>query len=114
MLIVNDRADVAVLAGAAGVHVGQDDLSPGGRAPRRAGPRPSSDCRRTPTAKSTAALTQPISYLAVGPVFWTATKDTGYERVGLALVERGGAARRTARHARRRHRRHHAGHARGA
>ncbi len=28
-VVVNDRADVAVLSGAAGVHVGQDDLSPG-------------------------------------------------------------------------------------
>ena len=27
-IIVNDRADVARLAGAAGVHVGQDDLAP--------------------------------------------------------------------------------------
>ncbi len=39
-------------------------------------------------------MTQPISYLAVGPVFWTRTKDTGYERVGIALVEE--AARRAA------------------
>src|SRR5689334_3763808 len=27
-IIVNDRADIAALAGASGVHVGQEDLSP--------------------------------------------------------------------------------------
>jgi thiamine-phosphate pyrophosphorylase len=32
------------------------------------------------------ALAQPISYLAIGPVFSTATKTTGYEQVGLPLV----------------------------
>ena len=33
-----------------------------------------------------AAIREPISYLAVGPVFGTQTKDTGYSAVGLELV----------------------------
>jgi thiamine-phosphate pyrophosphorylase len=33
------------------------------------------------------ALDAPIDYLAVGPVFGTSTKDTGYQAVGLPLVE---------------------------
>jgi thiamine-phosphate pyrophosphorylase len=33
-----------------------------------------------------AALAEPISYLAVGPVFGTSSKETGYTAVGLALV----------------------------
>jgi thiamine-phosphate pyrophosphorylase len=37
------------------------------------------------------ALAMPVSYVAIGPVFWTGTKDTGYERVGLPLVRAGAA-----------------------
>jgi thiamine-phosphate pyrophosphorylase len=35
-----------------------------------------------------AAVRQPVSYLAVGPVFETRTKDTGYGALGLAIVRR--------------------------
>jgi thiamine-phosphate pyrophosphorylase len=89
-VVVNDRADIARLAGAHGVHVGQDDLSPG-------------DVRRivgddTIVGLSThsdsqigAALAEPISYLAIGPVFSTATKATGYERVGIEAVRQAAA-----------------------
>ena len=34
------------------------------------------------------ALDEPIDYIAIGPVFGTATKDTGYDAVGLDLVRR--------------------------
>ena len=43
-------------------------------------------------AQLDAAIEQPIDYVAVGPVFGTASKDTGYDAVGLELVEE--AARR--------------------
>jgi thiamine-phosphate diphosphorylase len=33
-----------------------------------------------------AAIREPISYLAVGPVFPTETKTTGYDPVGIQLV----------------------------
>jgi thiamine-phosphate pyrophosphorylase len=87
LVIINDRADIAALSGAHGVHVGQEDLVP-------------ADVRRivgndvivglsTHTADQIAnALTSPVSYLAIGPVFSTSTKDTGYESVGLAAVRR--------------------------
>src|SRR4030095_13546298 len=39
------------------------------------------------------AAQEPISYIAIGPVFGTRTKDTGYTAVGLAQVT-GGASRR--------------------
>ncbi len=84
-VVVNDRADIARLAGASGVHVGQGDLS-------------ASDVRRvigadavlglsthTPTQLE-AAVREPVTYVAIGPVFGTTTKDTGYDAVGLALV----------------------------
>jgi thiamine-phosphate pyrophosphorylase len=43
-------------------------------------------------AQIDAALLEPVTYLAVGPVFGTRSKDTGYGPVGLELV--GEAARR--------------------
>jgi thiamine-phosphate pyrophosphorylase len=87
MVIVNDRADVARLAGASGVHVGQDDLSP---ADARAvlGPDAIVGFSTHTLDQFTRAVGEPVSYLAIGPVFGTATKDTGYAAVGLELVER--------------------------
>jgi thiamine-phosphate pyrophosphorylase len=85
LVLVNDRADIAALAGAGGVHVGQDDLSP-------------ADARRvvgagacvglsTHTAEQLdAALREPVSYVAAGPVFSTSTKDTGYAPLGLRRI----------------------------
>ncbi len=37
------------------------------------------------------AAKAPVSYIAVGPVFGTATKDTGYDAVGLDLVRHAAA-----------------------
>lgn len=44
-------------------------------------------------AQLEAAVVQPIDYVAIGPVFGTSTKDTGYAAVGLEMVR---AARTTA------------------
>jgi len=84
-VIVNDRADVAVLAGASGVHVGQDDLAP---ADARAivGPDRLVGVSTHTREQVHRAAAAPIDYIAVGPIFGTATKDTGYEAVGLDLV----------------------------
>ncbi len=90
-VIVNDRADVARLAGAAGVHVGQEDLPPGA-ARAILGPQAIVGYSTHTLDQFEHALHEPVSYIAIGPVFGTSTKDTGYEAVGLALVE--AAARR--------------------
>jgi thiamine-phosphate pyrophosphorylase len=92
-IVVNDRADVARLAGAAGVHVGQDDLSPVA-ARAVVGPHAIVGWSTHTVAQIEAARAEPISYLAVGPVFGTATKDTGYDAVGVDMVRY--AAGRTA------------------
>ena len=84
-IVVNDRVDVARLSGAAGVHVGQDDLSPAA-ARAQLGPAAIIGFSTHTVAQVEAALAEPISYVAVGPVFGTATKDTGYSAVGLDLV----------------------------
>ena len=90
-VIINDRADIARLARSAGVHVGQEDLPP---EDVRAvvGPAAIVGFSTHSIEQIDAALGMPIAYFAVGPVFGTETKHTGYERVGLALV-RDAAAR---------------------
>jgi len=84
-IIVNDRVDVARLSGAAGVHVGQEDLPPAA-ARVQLGPAAIIGFSTHTIAQVEGALQEPVSYVAVGPVFGTATKDTGYSAVGLDLV----------------------------
>ena len=84
-VIVNDRADLALLSGADGVHVGQDDLTPAA-VRRLLGPDAIVGYSTHSTGQIEAAVLEPASYLAVGPVFGTITKETGYDAVGLELV----------------------------
>jgi thiamine-phosphate pyrophosphorylase len=92
-VVVNDRADLARLAGAAGVHVGQEDLPPAD-ARSIVGPRAIVGLSTHTESQIEEALAAPISYVAVGPVFGSATKDTGYAAVGLDLVGRARARAR--------------------
>jgi thiamine-phosphate pyrophosphorylase len=90
-VIVNDRADVARLADADGVHVGQDDLTPA--AVRTIVGDAATVGLSTHTLEQIdRAVEQPVNYIAVGPVFETATKATGYDAIGLDRVR--DAARR--------------------
>ncbi len=84
-IIVNDRPDIAAIAGAAGVHVGQDDL-------------PVEDVRKICqpplwVGVSTHNLNQlreadatSADYIAVGPIFPTSTKENPDPVVGLDLL----------------------------
>lgn len=93
LLIVNNRADIAVLGGADGVHVGQTDLAPS--AVRRLLPVPAVVGVSTHTRDQVDEVKPDRStYLAVGPVFETGTKDTGYDGVGLPLVRYAATSRR--------------------
>jgi thiamine-phosphate pyrophosphorylase len=85
IIVVNDRADVARIAGASGVHVGQDDL-PAIDARAMVGAEAIVGLSTHSRAQIDAALAEPINYLAVGPIFGTVTKETGYDAVGLPLV----------------------------
>lgn len=83
--VVNDRPDIAAISGASGVHVGQDDLPP-------------EDARRIVGSArwvgvSTHNLEQfreanatSADYIAVGPIFPTASKENPDPVVGLALL----------------------------
>jgi thiamine-phosphate pyrophosphorylase len=84
-VIINDRVDIALLSAAAGVHVGQDDLPP--RAVRHLlGNERIVGFSTHTVAQIEAAVREPVSYVAIGPVFGTTSKDTGYDPIGLELV----------------------------
>jgi thiamine-phosphate pyrophosphorylase len=89
-LIVNDRADIARLSGADGVHVGQDDLSVD-EVRRILGPDAVIGLSTHDEAQIEEAARTSATYIAVGPIYGTATKDTGYTARGLALVTQAAA-----------------------
>jgi thiamine-phosphate pyrophosphorylase len=81
-LIVNDRADVALIAGADGVHVGQDDLPPA-ECRRLLGPDALVGCSTHAIDELRRAAQEPVDYVAFGPVFATPTKANPEPVVGL-------------------------------
>jgi len=85
LVVVNDRPDIARLAGAWGLHLGQDDL-PVAAARAVAGESMAIGLSTHTPAQVAAARREAIQYLAVGPIYGTATKDTGYRAVGLDFV----------------------------
>ncbi len=91
----NDRPDLALLAGCDGVHVGQDDLPVA--LIRSAFPGLRVGLSTHDEAQVEQAAGEAPDYLAVGPIFATASKENPSPVVGLAglgeLVARARAAR---------------------
>jgi thiamine-phosphate pyrophosphorylase len=85
LVVVNDRFDVALAADLRAVHLGQDDV-PVAMVRRFLGPEGIIGMSTHTRAQVDAALYEPIDYLAVGPIFATATKDPGYDPVGFELI----------------------------
>jgi thiamine-phosphate pyrophosphorylase len=87
--IVNDRPDIAVLAGAGGVHVGQDDLPvEAARAVARTAQHgdfwvgvSTHNLEQLRAADKTSA-----DYVAIGPISSTATKENHDPAVGVEFV----------------------------
>jgi thiamine-phosphate pyrophosphorylase len=87
LLAVNDRADVALAAGADVLHLGQDDL-PVPVARRILGPGPLIGRSSHSPAQAGAAAAEPgVDYFCAGPVWATPTKP-GRPGTGLDLVAR--------------------------
>jgi thiamine-phosphate pyrophosphorylase len=84
-LIINDRVDVALTAGADGVHLGQDDLSVA-EAREILGEDKIIGVSTHSIAQFRAALETSANYIAVGPVYPTLTKENPAPVVGLELV----------------------------
>lgn len=82
--VVNDRVDLAILSGADGVHLGQDDL-------------PIAEARRLGSlwigrsthdeAQADAAVAEGADIVAFGPIFETSSKERPDPVVGLARLE---------------------------
>lgn len=87
--IVNDRPDLAVAAGADGVHVGQEDASPA-EARAAVGATGIVGLSTHQPAELDAAGRAPVAYLSAGPVVQTPTKPgrpgTGLEYVTYAAT----------------------------
>jgi len=86
-LIMNDRADLAVLAGFDGVHVGQGDLSPD-YARKVVGPSKLVGVSTHTGAQVRAAELTCADYVAIGPVFATGTKPDAEQVIGVEGVRR--------------------------
>jgi len=85
LLAVNDRADVALAAGADVLHLGQDDL-PVPTARHILGPGPLIGRSSHSPAQADAAAAEPgVDYFCAGPVWTTPTKP-GRPAAGLSLL----------------------------
>src|SRR5215467_15280453 len=85
LLAVNDRADVALAAGADVLHLGQDDL-PVPVARQILGPGPViGRSSHSPSQSAAAAAEEGVDYFCAGPLWTTPTKP-GRPSTGLGLV----------------------------
>ncbi len=87
LFIVNDRFDLALLADADGVHLGQEDLPPGRL--------PESARRQLLVGRSTHDLAQArlasepcVDYVAFGPIFGTRSKASPYDARGTDALRK--------------------------
>ena len=85
-LVIDDRADFALLL-QAGVHVGQDDLTPRD-ARKLLGSEPLLGFSSHNPRQLCAAAGEPVDYVALGPVFATASKQNPDPVVGVEEVRR--------------------------
>jgi thiamine-phosphate pyrophosphorylase len=86
-LVVNDRPDIALLAGAGGVHVGQDDLTVED-ARAICGPDRWVGVSTHTLEQLAAADRTSADYIAFGPIFPTATKENPDPVVGTELLRK--------------------------
>jgi len=84
--IVNDYVDIAILADADGVHVGQDDL-PVDEVRRLIGPDRIIGLSTHSPQQASQAIAAKVDYIGVGPLFATQTKKDVCEPVGLSYLD---------------------------
>jgi thiamine-phosphate diphosphorylase len=83
--VMNDRFDLALAVEADGVHLGQEDLPPDD-VRRVAGDALALGRSTHEPGEWQRAAKEPVDYVAFGPVFGTASKDTGYDARGLPAL----------------------------
>lgn len=88
IFIVNDRLDIALLAEADGVHLGQEDLP----APlaknilQEKAPRMLLGISTHSLEQAQKAEKEGADYIGLGPIFPTASKETGYSPLGTKII----------------------------
>jgi thiamine-phosphate pyrophosphorylase len=87
LVIVNDRLDIALLAGAGGVHLGQEDIPPA-EARRILGYDKLVGYSTHSLKQATEAEDLPVDYIAVGPIFATVTKENADPVVGVETLSK--------------------------
>lgn len=87
LLILNDYPALAVQAGFDGVHIGQTDMPPD-HARRILGPKKILGVSTHNEPQLCKADSQPVDYIAIGPVYPTATKENPDPVIGLEGVQR--------------------------
>ncbi|MEW6594025.1 MAG: thiamine phosphate synthase [Thermodesulfobacteriota bacterium] len=86
LFIVNDRLDIALLADADGVHLGNDDLP--AEAVRRFAPNLLIGVSCNTEEQAATAEARGASYFNIGPLFPTRTKEEAREYVGVEAIRR--------------------------
>jgi thiamine-phosphate pyrophosphorylase len=87
LLVVNDRADIALACRARGLHLGQDDLDPAA-ARRVVGDDLLIGYSTHTVEQAVGAARLPVDYVAIGPVFATGTKENPDPAIGTEGVAR--------------------------
>jgi thiamine-phosphate pyrophosphorylase len=84
-IVINDRFDIAYAAGAAGVHLGQDDM-PAADVREKAGKDFVIGISTHSVEQVLTALGTPVDYIAIGPIYKTSTKEQPSPTVGIAGI----------------------------
>ncbi|MEE9613884.1 MAG: thiamine phosphate synthase, partial [Thermodesulfobacteriota bacterium] len=84
--IVNDRVDVALMSGADGVHLGDEDL-PVAEARKILGKEKIIGFSTHTVEEAVEAATLDVDYISFGPIFPTATKPDAREVVGIDMLK---------------------------
>jgi thiamine-phosphate pyrophosphorylase len=84
---VDDQPDTAALAGASGVHVGQEDMSVE-QARAAVGPEKFVGVSTHNLEQFEAAVATSADYIAVGPIFETRTKENPDPVVGMEFIKK--------------------------
>ncbi len=84
--IIDDYVDLAILVGADGVHIGQEDL-PVAAVRRLVGENIAIGLSTHSPEQALAAQEQNVDYIGVGPIFSTQTKEDVCAAVGLEYLD---------------------------
>ncbi|MEE9218630.1 MAG: thiamine phosphate synthase [Acidobacteriota bacterium] len=87
LAIINDRVDLVLAVGAAGVHVGEEDL-PAQEARRLLGPAALIGVSTHSVSAAERASRLPVDYVALGPIYRSPSRPGAHRALGLEPLRR--------------------------